>query len=253
MSSVCNTILVFSTFGREFVDFCGGALVKNVQSGGKSYAVVLLSKPEYRAHIKSAADILGVEVILLDFKYGHIYPDVESKEKLVRILREIRPNIVITQDPEHSFTDLDPDRRLAMILYLESLALASRDFALEKMPELKPLPIPTIYYMYPEHANCIVDITEVWKIKEMASEELKGQLTFTSQVMKNKFVWEDLISVMPQLSELKDDLMVGKVLQREMNKSTHLYYGLQGHSSKFVMAEPFRKEGHFNLDKLESW
>jgi N-acetylglucosamine malate deacetylase 1 len=41
---------------------------------------------------------------------------------------------VITQDPEHSQHDLDPDRRPAMTLLLESLALAARDFALDAMP-----------------------------------------------------------------------------------------------------------------------
>ncbi len=250
MNNTGKTILVLATFAREFVDFCGGTLVKNVQAGGKSYAAVLLSKPEYRPHIKIAADILGVEVLFLDFKYGHVTPDVESKEKLVRVLRKIRPDIVITQDPIHSFTDLDPDRRLAMILYLEALALASRDFALEKMRELSPLPIPTIYYMVPEHPNCIVDISTEWVVKEKASEELKGQLTFTAQLMKNKFSKEDLMAVIPQLPSLDDDLLVGRALQREMNKSLHINYGLQGHNSKYVLAEPYRREGYFNLEQL---
>jgi LmbE family N-acetylglucosaminyl deacetylase len=52
----------------------------------------------------------------MDFAYGEVSPDVESKKRLVRVIREIRPDVVITQDPEHSFHDLDPDRRQAMIL-----------------------------------------------------------------------------------------------------------------------------------------
>lgn len=244
-----TTILLLATFGMEVVE-CGGALAKNVQGGGKSHAAVLLSSPETRPQVKEVAKILDIEVSFLDFEYGLVTPDVESKKKLIKTIRQIRPDIIITQDPEHSFCDLDPDRRQAMILYLEAIALASRDFATEEMPDLLPHPIPTIYYMTPDHPNCVVDISSVWKLKEQAMEKLKGQLAFTAQVLKKRFSEETLKAVVPDISSLTNDLEIGKALHKQMDKAFHLYHGLLGHGSKYALAEPYRREGSFNLDQL---
>ena len=62
-----------------------------------------------------------------------------------------------------------------MILILEAIALASRDFAIDKMPGLEPHPIPTIYYMTPEHPNCVVDVSQIWDKKEKAMYKLAFQ------------------------------------------------------------------------------
>ncbi len=243
------TLLLLATFGLEMVE-CGGTLAKNVMSGGKSYASVLLSRPESRLQIMEAAKILGVEVNFLDFSYGYVTPDAESKKKLVKIIRRVKPDIIITQDPVHSFSDLDPDRRQAMILYLEAIALSSRDFALEEMPDLKPHPIPTIYYMVPEQPNCVVDISPVFNIKESAREKLEHQLAFTTKVYLNRLSKETLKSIIPDLDSLPSDLEIGRSLHREMDKAFHLYHGLLAHGSKFAFAEPYRREGCFNLDYL---
>lgn len=243
------TLLLFATFGLEMAE-CGGALAKNVKAGGKSYASVLLSRPESKPQVKEAAQILGVEISFLDFSYGYVTPDAESKKKLVKVIRQVKPDIIITQDPEHSFSDLDPDRRQAMILYLEAIALSSRDFALEEMPDLQPHPIPTIYYMVPEHPNCVVDITSVWNIKERAREKLEYQLVFTTKVYKERFSEETLKTIIPNIHSLPSDLEIGRSLHKEMDKAFHLYHGLLAHGSKFALAEPYRREGSFNLDYL---
>ncbi len=241
------TILLFATFGLEVVE-CGGALAKNVQRGGRSHAAVLLCREEMRPQVREAAGILGVEVEFLGFGYGEVTPDVTSKKRLVEVIRRVRPDIIITQDPEHSFTDLDPDRRQAMVLYLEAIALASRDFATEEKG-LPPHPIPTIYYMMPSRPNCVVDITPVWELKRRAMEKLEAQMRFTSSVFKGRFPREALQTLLPG-GVLADDLELGRELHREMDKALCLYHGLLGHGSRAVFAEPYRREGYFNFDYL---
>ncbi len=136
-----------------------------------------------------------------------------------------------------------------MILYLEAMALASRDFATEEM-DLPPHPIPTIYYMTPDHPNCVVDISSVWELKEQAMNKLKMQMTFTASVLKKRFSEETLKTVVPDISSFTSDLEIGKALHRQMDKAFHLYHGLLGHGSKYTLAEPYRREGCFNLDQL---
>ncbi len=243
------TLLLLATFGLEMVE-CGGTLAKNVKAGGKSYTSVLLSRPVSRPQVMEAAKILGVTVSFLDFSYGYVTPDAESKKKLVKVIRQVKPDIIITQDTEHSFSDLDPDRRQAMILYLEAIALSSRDFALDEMPDLQPHPIPTIYYMVPEHPNCAVDISSVWNIKESAREKLEYQLAFSAKVLKERLSEETLKIIIPNIHSLQSDLEIGSSLYKETDKAFYLYHGLLSHGSKFALAEPYRREGYFNLDYL---
>ncbi len=160
----------------------------------------------------------------------------------------MRPDVVVTQDPDHSYSDLDPDRRLAMILYLESLALASRDFARED--GLAPHPVPTVYYMTPHHANCVVDITETFEVKQRALAELKAQHAFTTQVLGERVGEETLRRLLPADHAGATGEALGAALHRQMDLATHLYHGLLSHGARAALAEPLRREGPFTLDAL---
>ncbi len=241
------TILLLATYGLEVVE-CGGALALNARRGGRSHAAVLLCREVMRPQLRSAAEILGVEVEFLDFEYGHVAPDVPSKKRLVEVIRRVKPDIIITQDPEHCITDLDPDRRQAMILYLEAIALASRDFSLEEIG-LPPHPIPTTYYLMPDHPNCVVDIAPVWKLKRKALEKLEAQLRFTASVLGRRLSPEALQALLPDVDP-SDELEVGRALHREMDRALSLYHGLLAHGSRAALAEPYRREGNFTLDGL---
>jgi LmbE family N-acetylglucosaminyl deacetylase len=122
---------MLASFGLEIVE-CGGTLALHVQAGDDVYAAVLLSRPESRPQVTAAAKILGIgDVEFLGFPYGGWTLDVASKQKIVELVRRVRPDIVITQDPHHAQHDLDPDRRLIALLYTESFALAGRDWHFE--------------------------------------------------------------------------------------------------------------------------
>lgn len=241
-------ILLLAVYGMEVVEV-GGTLAKHAAAGGVATAHVLLSRERSRPEVRAAAAHLGVEVTFGDFKAGEVEADVASKKALVRVIREQRPDIVITQDPEHSFHDLDPDRRPAMILLLESLALAARDFALDEMPGLQPHSIPTIYYMTPHHANCVVDVSDVWELKERAMDELRSQMTFSGGMFPKYYREEHLRKMVPGWDSLTDDYARGRETHRVLDMVTHLHNGAGGHG-RFAFAEAFRREGKFHLDTL---
>ncbi|MBM3469599.1 MAG: GlcNAc-PI de-N-acetylase [Armatimonadetes bacterium] len=243
-----GTLLVLATYGLEIVEV-GGTIVWHVRAGGRAHATVTLSRPESRPQVERAAAILGATVEFLDFTLGHVAPDVESKKRFVRVLREVRPDVVITQDPEHSFHDLDPDRRQAMILYLEAMALAGRDFAPEQLTDLPRHPIPTIYYMMPDRPNCVVDITEVAAVKEQALAELASQHAFSAQMMRRRLAPEVLARIADADAGASDQEL-GLAIHRQTDRSLHLYHGLMSHTAQAVLAEPFRREGVFTLPYL---
>ena len=168
------TVLLLATFGLEIVE-AGGALALNAARGGRSEVAVLLARPESRPQIERAAAILSTGVRFLDGKYGEIEPSVDLKRRIVTVVREVRPDIVITQDPEHSFADLDPDRRPAMILYLEALALAGRDWMVAECGGHAPHAVRTLYYLRPRQPNFVVNVAPVWERMKQALAELGGQ------------------------------------------------------------------------------
>jgi N-acetylglucosamine malate deacetylase 1 len=208
----------------------------------------MLSREQSRPQVKKAAEVLGVQVTFGDFKGGEVQVDVPSKKQLIRAIRETKPDILITQDPEHSQHDLDPDRRPAMTLILESIALAARDFAVEDLG-LEPHPIPTIYYMTPHHPNCIVDISDVWDLKEQAMDRLESQMAFSGQMFQRYYREAHLRQIVPGWDTLSDDYSRGREVHRQLDRVTHLYNGMGSHSH-FAFAEAYRREGRFHLEQL---
>lgn len=242
-----RTLLLLATYGLEIVE-CGGTLVKHARAGDSVHAAVALARPDYRDQIRRAAAILGAEVTFLDLAYGEVQADLPAKIKLVSLLRRIRPDIVITQDPEHYLLDLDPDRREAMLLYLEALALSGRNWRTEECGP--PHPIRSIYFMAHDHPNCLVDISEVYELKERAMEELRLQLEFTAGHFRQRVSEEALRRLLPDYDAVREDpVALGLAIHREMHRAFHVYHGIWSHSS-LVFAEPFRRLSPLELDYL---
>lgn len=245
-----TTILMLASFGLEIVE-CGGALARHVQAGDDVYAAVLLSRPESRPQITKAAGILGIEKVeFLDFPYGEWSVDVAEKERIVELVRRVRPDIVITQDPHHAQHDLDPDRRLIALLYTESFALAGRDWHINACGGHAPHLVRAIYYMTPEHPNCIVEISQTFALKQQALAVLGYQLAFSAQMIEKIAAKETLRLVLPNYDDLtKDKRALGLALHGQFDMALSLVNGLAGHSGA-VMGEAYRHEGAFVFDKL---
>lgn len=246
-------VLMLASFGLEIVE-CGGTLARHIQAGDEVFAAVTLSTPQYRPQISSAARILGIEdVEYLDFPMGSWEVDVPSKEKIVSLLRRIRPDIVICQDPHHAQHDLDPDRRLMALLYTEAFSLAGRAvWRQEECGGHEAHTVKAIYYMTPEHPNCVVEISETFALKQQALAELDYQLRFSTQVIEQKVSPETLRHVVSNYDAIKDDKgALGLALQGEFDKALALVHGLAGHT-RATLAEAYRREGVFVLEQLSA-
>jgi LmbE family N-acetylglucosaminyl deacetylase len=241
---------MLASFGLEIVE-CGGALARHVQAGDYVHAAVLLSRPESRPQVTEAAGILGIKhVEFLGFPYGEFTLDVKWKEKIVELVRHVQPDIIITQDPHHAQHDLDPDRRLIALLYTESFALAGRDWHIEQCGGHPSHPVKTIYYMTPEHPNCIVEISSTFALKQQALAVLAYQLAFSAQSIERRATAETLRRVLPDYDELANDKRaLGQALHGQFDLALALVNGLAGHSGA-VLGEAYRREGAFVLDKL---
>ena len=241
-------IMLIGGYGMEIVE-CGGSLAKNARAGGVSHAVLAFVGEKMRGDLEKSAEILGTSVEYLDFSTAEISGNIEEKTKLVRAIRAFRPDIIITQDPEHCVADFDPGRRPLMTLILESIALAGRAFALEETAPHGPHSGAALYYMTPETPNCIVDILPVWDAKCAAMDALESQLTFSAQHYERTLTSREIHELVPDWDELPDYLAKGKAAKRQIDRATAMFYGACGHSS-LLMSEAYRKQELFELDNL---
>ena len=241
---------MLASFGLEIVE-CGGTLALHAQAGDEVYTAVLLSRPESRPQVCEAATILGIpEVEFLQFPYGEWTVDVQWKERLVSLIRRLKPDIVITQDPHHAQHDLDPDRRLIALLYTESFALAGRDWHIAACGGYESHLVQNIYYMSPENPNCIVEISETFELKQQALATLGSQLEFSAQMIERIASVQALRHILDNYDSLKENKRdLGLALHRQFDKALALSNGLAGHSG-VVMGESYRREGVFKLKQL---
>lgn len=240
--------MLLGVYGMEMVE-CGGVLHKNAAVGGKSHVSILFAGPKMQKGLEKSAAILGCSIEYLGMDIGTISASLEEKLQLIRVIRSYRPDVVITQDPEHCISDLDPGRRPAMTLILEAMALAGRDFGREEMPDLKPHRHFSVYYMTPEHPNCLVDIADSWDKKCEAMDALESQLEFIAELAEGTEEEKQYAQLIPGFSQMGTRLERGRAIKRLMDQAYHLYFGSTGHNH-VLLSENYRKDSMFVLDQL---
>ena len=241
-------ILLLGVYGMEMVE-CGGVLHKNVVAGGVSHASILFAGPKMREGLEKSAKILGCSIEYLGMDTGTISASVDEKLEVIRVIRTFRPDIIITQDPEHCISDLDPGRRPAMTLLLEAMALAGRDYGRDRLPDLKPHRGFVVYYMTPEHPNCLVDIASSWQAKCEAMDVLESQLEFIAELAEGTEEEKQYSQLIPGFDQMETRLERGRAIKRLMDQAYHLYYGSTGHNH-VLLSENYRRDGMFVLDQL---
>lgn len=241
-------ILLLGVYGMEMVE-CGGVLCKNVKAGGVSHASFLFTGEQMRKDLAVSAEILGVTVEHLGMDTGRISGTLEEKMKIVEVIRKFKPDIIITQDPEHCVEDLDPGRRPAMSILIEGIALAGRAYGLDLLPGLEPHSCKNVYYMTPSSPNCYVDIFDVWDEKCAAMDALKAQLEFIGARAVGKPGKDKYARFIPGLEEIVDPYEYGRAVKRLNDMAFHMYPGATGHYS-VLLSEGYRRAGAFVFDEL---
>lgn len=181
------------------VDFgCSGTIAKWRRQGvdityvictsgekGTSLAEDPAAVAELREQEQSAAaEIVGVsQVVFLRMKDGELENNREFRKKLVRVLRQYRPDVVLSMDPANSsFENVyvsHPDHRAAALAVFDAIypAARNRNFFPELLEEgLMPHAVNRVYFFGTADPNTWIDISDTIETKIKALQAHKSQV-----------------------------------------------------------------------------
>lgn len=115
-----------------------------------------------------AARRLGMdEVVFLRCEDGALMPDLELRERIVRMIRTHKPDVIITHDPYRPYA-LHPDHRAVGLATTDAVYPTARDplyFPEHLRDGLEPHKTAEIWFFGPEHPDKIVDISGTFERK----------------------------------------------------------------------------------------
>ena len=168
--------------------FCGGTIARWT-SAGRRVTYCLLTRgdkgadgedvdPRRLADLReqeqrAAAAVLGVtDVRFLGYPDGYLTPDLDLRRDVVRVIRQVRPDIIVTCDPTNFFPNdryiNHPDHRAAGQAALDAVfpAAGSALFFPELLAEgLAPHKVGQVFVSMPQVANTILDVTDQFERK----------------------------------------------------------------------------------------
>jgi LmbE family N-acetylglucosaminyl deacetylase len=126
-----------------------------------------------------AANRLGMdEVVFLRCEDGSLMPDLSLREKIVRMIRTYKPDVLITHDPFRPYA-LHPDHRAVGLASTDAVYPTARDplYFPEHLKEgLKPHKTAEIWFFGAEHPDKLIDITETFDRKMYALRAHESQV-----------------------------------------------------------------------------
>jgi len=181
--------------------FCGASIVRWTTAGHQvNYSLLTcgdkgtkkrnLSANELcairRTEQNEAANLLGVkEVKFLDYPDGYLIPNLELRKDITRIIRQERPDILVTCDPQTLFIRDSyinhPDHRAAGQAVLDAVFPAARDHLnfveLWRDEGLEPHIVREVWVSLTLDPNLTLDVTEFWETKIEAIKRHKSQIS----------------------------------------------------------------------------
>lgn len=180
--------------------FCGATTARWVRAGHQvSYCIITcgdkgtkdmtLSSDELCAlrqqEQRLAARVVGVtEVTFLNYPDGYLVPDLKLRKDITRVIRTVRPDILVTCDPQTLFSAMGglnhPDHRAAGQATLDAVFPAARDHLnfveLWKDEKLEPHIVREVWVCGTLQPDVTLDVTDTWEIKLEALYEHKSQI-----------------------------------------------------------------------------
>ncbi|MBK8985994.1 MAG: PIG-L family deacetylase [Chloroflexi bacterium] len=137
-----------------------------------------------RAEQTAAANVVGAACLFLGEHDGLLQPTLELRKKLVRLIRQYRPNVVVCGDPTVYFPSDDyinhPDHRAAGQLAIDAVFPAAEMHLLYPDLDAEGLPPHKVNYVYvswpSQKPNYFVDISETLELKIAALQQHVSQL-----------------------------------------------------------------------------
>jgi LmbE family N-acetylglucosaminyl deacetylase len=186
--------------------FCGGTLAHWARAGHEiSYYLLTCGdkgRNDANRHIpgdelcalrhqeqRAAADVLGVkEVHFLDREDGYVVADLALRRDVVRIIRQFKPDVLVTCDPQNLFPAYGlnhPDHRAAGQVVLDAVfpAAGNELFFPELLAEgWQPHSPKEVWASLTGQPNTALDVTDLWDTKIRALKEHKSQIGDPAQL-----------------------------------------------------------------------
>jgi LmbE family N-acetylglucosaminyl deacetylase len=135
------------------------------------------------AEQRRAASILGVkEVLFLHQPDGRVEANLAFRDRIVNILRRLKPQIVISLDPGHwafdNFFMYHPDHRATSIAVYDAIYPAAGTATYVPQPDegLPPHKVREVYFSGSSRPDTYVDITGTIDLKVQALTSHRSQL-----------------------------------------------------------------------------
>jgi LmbE family N-acetylglucosaminyl deacetylase len=134
---------------------------------------------------RAASAITGAKkVIFLNYEDGYLVPDLKLRRDVTRMIRQERPDVLVTCDPQYFITPSDrlnhPDHRAAGNVVLDAVFPAARDHLnfveLWRDESLEPHNVREVWVSLTDRPNVIMDVTTFWETKISALLEHKSQI-----------------------------------------------------------------------------
>jgi LmbE family N-acetylglucosaminyl deacetylase len=134
---------------------------------------------------RAASAALGVEkVLFLGYPDGYLIPELDLRRDIVRIIRQERPDILVTCDPTNLFIGENyinhPDHRAAGQAVLDAVfpAAGSHLFFedLWRDEGYEPHSVHEVWVSLTQSPNIVFDVTDHWPTKIRALHEHKSQI-----------------------------------------------------------------------------
>ncbi|WP_435320933.1 PIG-L deacetylase family protein [Haloarchaeobius sp. TZWSO28] len=90
-----------------------------------------------RAEAQAAADLTGIEYEFLDAHEGELQPTLENRNKVIRVVREVEPDLVFTHRPN----DYHPDHRYTSVLVQDAAYMVTVPAICRDTPHLTYNPV----------------------------------------------------------------------------------------------------------------
>ena len=128
---------------------------------------------------REAAQRLGAsEVVFLRQPDGALVPDIELREKITRMIRTHRPDVIVTHDPFRPYA-LHPDHRAVGMATHDAVYPTARDhlyYPDHLASGLEPHKTAEIWYFGSEEPDVYIDITDSFDLKVNALLAHKSQV-----------------------------------------------------------------------------
>jgi LmbE family N-acetylglucosaminyl deacetylase len=199
-SVVDETILVILAHPDDPEFYCGGTVARWAADNCSVHYCLLTRgdkgsdeegiPPQELAKIREAeqrgaAEVIGVETVrFLDEPDGYLTASLALREKVVRVIRQVRPSIVVTCDPTNFFPSNryinHADHRAAGQVALDAVFPAARSALyfpdLLHKEGLQPHKVTKVYVAGAQHPNMKIDITSTFDVKLQALSHHSSQI-----------------------------------------------------------------------------